>query len=1037
MKYIIRVFISISLLFITTTLFAQSPGLIVRPAGGPGSSVLNPDGNAWTSATTAGFTTSDITQSEILYKIIPPLFQEPTGDLATGPNGGYSDIVKAVDGSGCYIFNSGTNLMFRLRIGSVVSGAKAYNILIDTDNKLGATGPNADPNYVAPTNSGNGNPGFEIELAFETGSSGRIAVYNVDGIINPSTSFTYTLASNSIISAALSRESNDADYFYDFYVPLSALSTLGLSGATPFRIVTTTNTNPGSAFQGTRSDIYGINDALFPNTTSAWQYVGENTPPIRLSDITVGGGGFTGVCTAAPTVNTGIGAGSSVAITGTWASLDVTRPTPATISVYNNGVLAGTTTCNSGSTWTYTIATVAAGDIITAKAQATGESMCLVSNSVAVTSCTPSNISSNSSLVVTCSTVRGMQGTKLANARIKIYSIAAGGALTLFATDNTSVSPSGFYVTYSDTNTPTGTIWEYNGANNGGANAACSGGAPDLSNTSFAYTITESGKCESAPYFSCLGLTQTALPVITQTAIYPGSSTISGTAAASSTVRLLVNGFIVATTTATAGGAYSFSNPVLQTGDIVTVNAQSAGQCVSTAATLTVTCFTSSPVITTDAQGFLTTGSTTVSGTSTEANGTTIRLYQSPSTLLGTTTVTNKAWSLTVTALTGAQSFYATAQNGSCSISANSASASTRSATTICPTITGTPYADGAASVSGTLPSSFTGTVYLYQDGAQIGSVAVTAATIWTVTIAASNPLYAGGILTVGAQATGNTLNKSCGSTATVTCSVPSTPAISPTSSSIAVGQTVTYTVTTTESGVLYSVQDATSGTSYATSQFGNSSSETFTTNAFSTPGTYTINVTADKLSGSTCKTFSAASVTVTGTLPVYWLSFTARKNEQDISLNWSTANEQNTKDFSVQHSSNGIGWNTIGIVTATGSSSNVSSYSYIHHSPLNGNNYYRLLQTDNDGRSSYSKITSVSVEPSAARFSVYPNPVSNGQLTLQLPNAGLVQVYNGMGVLVLSKQLQSGKQHLDLSRLAKGLYRVQEGNDAVQVIIQ
>jgi hypothetical protein len=389
-----RFFVLFTFLFLSTLIKAQSPGLIVRPAGASGPVVLNPNQDLFTSATSSGFTVSDITQSEILYKIIKPVMIEPTGDLATGPDGGFSDIVKTVDNSGCYVFNDGTNLLFRLRIGSIVSGAKAYNILIDTDLRLGTTGSSADPNYVAPTNSGNGNPGFELEIALETGTNGRVAVYNVDGIVNPTASNIYSLATNQLISVALSRESDNADFFYDFYVPLSVL---GISSSTPIRMVVTTNTNPGSAFQGTRSDIYGLNDDDFSNTTDGWEFVGENTPPFTLNDVTSGGGGPADVCTAAPTVNTGIAAGSNVSIAGTWTRLDATKPSTATISIYKNGVLDGTTAATSGTPWSYIIASVANADVITAKAQATGESMCLTSNSVAITTCLASNTSSTAS----------------------------------------------------------------------------------------------------------------------------------------------------------------------------------------------------------------------------------------------------------------------------------------------------------------------------------------------------------------------------------------------------------------------------------------------------------------------------------------------------------------------------------------------------------------------------------------------------------------------------------------------------------------
>jgi hypothetical protein len=172
--------------------------------------------------------------------------------------------------------------------------------------------------------------------------------------------------------------------------------------------------------------------------------------------------------------------------------------------------------------------------------------------------------------------------------------------------------------------------------------------------------------------------------------------------------------------------------------------------------------------------------------------------------LTGTTTVTNGAWSATVTALTNGNSYYATAQNGSYGVSAASSSATARTITTACPSITGS-YAEGASPVTGTFASAFTGTVYLYQDGSLIGTAAVSSSTSWSITVSSSNPLYAGGILTVGAQATGGTLNRSCGSTTTVTCSAP---VVSPLSATITTGQSVTYTITGTQSGILYSIQD-------------------------------------------------------------------------------------------------------------------------------------------------------------------------------------------------------------------------------------
>lgn len=923
-----------------------------------------------------------------------------------------------------------------------MSGAKAYNVLFDTDLKLGATGANADPNYVPATNSGNGNPGFEREVALETGSTGRVAVYNVDGIVNPTASATYSLTTHHLVSVALSRESGDADYFYDFFVPAAAL---GLSAGTPFRIVVTTNTNPGSAFQGTRSDIYGINDALFPNTTDAWQYVGTNLPSFTLNDVSSSGSGTGNPCTAAPTVNSGIAAGTNVTVSGTWNKLMGSTVTSATITVYKNGVSQGTTTCTSGGAWSLIVPSIAVGDIITAAAQGAGESMCMLSNSVVAKTCSPSIISNASSLVITCLTSRGIGGTKPDGARVKVYTISPGGNPVLFADDATT----SLKVTYNGTNNPVGTtVWEYQHTSDGGTSNPCGGGSNDLPANSYVFTVTESGKCESGWVFpvvtgstiNCIaGSGQTAAPVITSpTSIYPSTTVISGTAAANSSVRLLVNNFIVATTTATSGGAYTFNYPGgFQTGDVVSVRAQSTSQCVSPAASLTVTCYTSPPIITTDLQGNLTAGATTVTGTSGEPAGTIIRVYLSPSTQIGTTTVqSNGTWTATVSpALANGASYYATAQNGSCAVSANSASATARTATTICPTITGT-YTESAGAVTGTLSSPFSGTVYLYQDGALIGSTNVTSATAWTINISAANPLYAGGILTVGAQASGGTLNLNCSSTTTVTCNLPGTPVVSPTSTTINVGETVTYTLTGTQSEILYSITDAANeAVNYAPSNFGSGSSQLFTTSAFNTPGVYQLKVSAISLSGAGCVSEANMTVTVNGVLPLTWLGFTLRAVSGKVYLEWLTTHERNVRDFVVEHSLDGVRWTALGVVNARHNASGREQYEFLHAAPAQGINYYRILQRDEDGRFSYSAVRKINTSTTASPLVVFPNPVTGDRIQIRMDKAAQVEIYDEQGRRMLSKQLNAGIQTIDIQSFSKGIYLLRTAETEVRFV--
>jgi hypothetical protein len=300
------------LIFIETS-FAQSPGIIVRPAAGNGSTPLNPNGDGFTSSTTNGFVSSDITESEIPYKIVPPAFLEPTSDLMRGPSELYSDLVRQVDGSGFYVYNDGTNLLFRMRLGNIISGSKGYSVLIDTDGKIGSTGAYADPNYQPATTGVNGNPGFELEVVLETNF--RVAVYNVDGTSTPVLLNSYSTNTNSQISIALSAVSGTPDYLYDFYVPVSAL---GITAATPLRMVATTVMAPTAAIGGPKSDIYGVNDALYNDPIKSWEAAINNTPTYTLSNINNGGGGVGAGCTAAPTLTGPIQAGNGITVTGNW-----------------------------------------------------------------------------------------------------------------------------------------------------------------------------------------------------------------------------------------------------------------------------------------------------------------------------------------------------------------------------------------------------------------------------------------------------------------------------------------------------------------------------------------------------------------------------------------------------------------------------------------------------------------------------------------------------------------------------------------------
>jgi len=222
------------------------------------------------------------------------------------------------------------------------------------------------------------------------------------------------------------------------------------------------------------------------------------------------------------------------------------------------------------------------------------------------------------------------------------------------------------------------------------------------------------------------------------------------------------------------------------------------------------------------------------------------------------------------------------------------------------------------------------------------------------------------------------------------------------------------------------------------------------TTGTLITPTLYHYGTAWDKQTGTASST--ATSLTYIGytgsfspfsvmegssTLPVNWLSFTVQKQNSTALLNWSTASEHGAESYAVQHSTNGGNWKIIGVKLAAANSNTVQQYSFIHPQPASGLNYYRLLQRDIGGKENFSKIVSAYFDGHAEPMAIYPNPVSNGILTVKLANPATVKVFNGVGVLMLQKNLIAGETQLKLAHLPKGIYTIKAGNETISFIIR
>ena len=164
--------------------------------------------------------------------------------------------------------------------------------------------------------------------------------------------------------------------------------------------------------------------------------------------------------------------------------------------------------------------------------------------------------------------------------------------------------------------------------------------------------------------------------------------------------------------------------------------------------------------------------------------------------------------------------------------------------------------------------------------------------------------------------------------------------------------------------------------------------------------------------------------------LPVEWLYFTGTEQGTANLLDWATASEQNTSIFEVQRSKDGINFQTIGEVTASGNSSEAKVYQFIDNSPFIGINYYRLNLINNDGSTELSNIVALERNGNGKGYSFFPNPVLDEvfyTFNSEIEENIQIEILDVLGRVVSTKILSAsiGNNNLrtDMSNLISGSY--------------
>jgi hypothetical protein len=178
----------------------------------------------------------------------------------------------------------------------------------------------------------------------------------------------------------------------------------------------------------------------------------------------------------------------------------------------------------------------------------------------------------------------------------------------------------------------------------------------------------------------------------------------------------------------------------------------------------------------------------------------------------------------------------------------------------------------------------------------------------------------------------------------------------------------------------------------------------------------------------------------VSSPLPVTLVSFTALSENKTVDLRWETAMETNNEYFTVLRSTDGAQWEMVVRVAGKGNTDAPSYYETVDNTPLSGQSFYKLENTDADGQHYFSPIVMVDAGGNPNLFTLYPNPASSN-LIITRSGTGpyTIEVYNCLGqTMRVVPNYGSGKS-LDVSGWPAGIYFVHilaAGNSVVKTVV-
>jgi ELWxxDGT repeat protein len=179
---------------------------------------------------------------------------------------------------------------------------------------------------------------------------------------------------------------------------------------------------------------------------------------------------------------------------------------------------------------------------------------------------------------------------------------------------------------------------------------------------------------------------------------------------------------------------------------------------------------------------------------------------------------------------------------------------------------------------------------------------------------------------------------------------------------------------------------------------------------------------------------FSGFFITAQGVpVPIRWLQFSGKTNERMLAeLTW-MVQENGAEKYEVEKSVDGRIFNAVGNVQSIGNGEH--EYFYTDNTPVQGNIYYRIRQTDYSGAVSYSKTVKLT-NLISNRLIVYPNPFRKS-FTIVVDQPQRADLLNMQGQRIRTILLNKGNNMVDGEELQKGIYLLKTATGETKKLVK